>query len=70
MIMSGSVTETDAQAIFCFSPPDKEKIFFPNRFSILKRFTVSRILEIISVLGTPLFSLAKANSLVVSTVKN
>ena len=26
--------DTEAQAIFCFSPPEREKIFFPSRFSI------------------------------------
>ena len=29
--MGGSLVDTEAQAIFCFSPPEREKIFFPQQ---------------------------------------
>ena len=29
--MEGELTDTEAHAIFCFSPPDKLKIFLPRR---------------------------------------
>ena len=34
------MADTEAQAIFCFSPPEREKIFFPSRLSISNCFAV------------------------------
>ena len=61
---------TEAKAIFCFSPPEREKIFLPRRFSIFRSFAAVATFSTIRSLGNARFSKPKAISLSVSTLKN
>ena len=68
--ISGCIAETEAQAIFCFSPPDKAKRLRSSRDSMLRSPATCPILLYISSLGIPVFSHPKAISLVESKLKN
>ena len=69
-ISSGSIAATPAQAIFCFSPPERLKMLRPSSPSILISETVLSMRRRISASGSPIFSHPKASSAVVSTQKN
>ena len=67
---SGSYIVTDAQAIFCFSPPERWKRFRPSSgASDHSRVTCASRLLIFSA-GHPMFSQPKTTSPVESTLKN
>lgn len=68
--ISGSIAETDAQATFCFSPPDSANKLLFSKSSIFNAPTVFSIRELISSASIAKFSHPNAISLVVSTVKN
>ena len=61
---------TDAKAIFCFSPPDSSKMLRPRSELMCKASTVSSNRLCSSSGGTASFSIPKAISLSVSTLKN
>ena len=66
---SGSMIDTPAQATFCFSPPERWKIFRSISFSNRKSRTVLSSRARIVSAGWPRFSQPKVISLVVSTLK-
>ena len=68
--ISGSITAAEAQAIFCFSPPDIENKFLSSKFLMFNSCVTFPILVHISSRGTSKFSQANAISLVESTLKN
>ena len=68
--MSGFIAYTDAKAIFCFSPPDNSKIFLSRKELICKTSVTFSNCWFSSSGGTASFSIPKAISLSVSTLKN
>ena len=60
----------DPQAIFCFSPPEREKTLLSSRFVRFNCSETSFTRFRISASSNPWFSHPKAISLVVSTLKN
>ena len=68
--MSGFIAAADAQAIFCFSPPEILKMFLFNKSLIFKSFEISSILFSMIDSSIPWFSGPNAISLVVFRLKN
>ena len=67
---SGECSDTEAQAIFCFSPPESLKMLRPMREEMPNCAIVVCFLARMSATSMPRFSHAKTSSLSVSTVKN
>ena len=54
--ISGCIAAADAQAIFCFSPPERAKRFLSKRFAISRSALTCPMRRYISSRGTPVFS--------------
>lgn len=67
-IIEGNNAATEAHAIFCFSPPERENKLFPKRVDIFNSLTVFSKFESICFFGIPTFSHPKTISVSVFTV--